>query len=118
MSEERINGWWTAAEALRHHPELVDAHLVWRAYSQPSSEWDHDHCPLCWTKLMPTASDDVVDAAYTDDVAHPASPLIEGMQPAPAGTRTWICPTCAEAFRDVFNWHTSGGPFDGDAVTA
>jgi hypothetical protein len=110
VDDDRINGWWTAAEALGHHPELVDVQLAWRRYSQPSPDWDHDHCVLCSTKLAETAAEDVLDAAYTDDVAHPASPHIEGMQPAPAGTRTWICPTCAEAYRHVFNWHTNGGP--------
>jgi hypothetical protein len=112
MDDERINGWWTATEALRHHPQLVDATLVWHTYSQPAPDWDHDHCVLCSTKLMENAAEDVLDAAYTDDVALAASPLIEGLQPSRAGTRTWICPTCAEAYRRVFDWQIDGGPLE------
>jgi hypothetical protein len=108
--DERINGWWTAQEALRHHPQLVDAHLVWRPYSQPSPDWDHDHCALCWTKLAQTASEDVLDAAYTDDAPTlTPSPHIEGLQSAPAGTRTWVCPTCVSAYQHVFNWQPGAG---------
>lgn len=114
MSEGLINGWWTASEALKRHPQLVEAELVWRTYSAPSPDWDHDHCALCWTKLAHTASDDVLGAAYTDDAPTlTPSPHIEGLQSAPAGTRMWVCPTCAEAYRHVFNWRIRGGSLRG-----
>jgi hypothetical protein len=113
VGDERINGRLTAAEALKRRPQLVEAQLVWRKYSAPSPDWDHDHCTLCWTKIMETASDDVLDAAYTDDKPSPApSPHIDGYQSSPAGTRTWVCPICARAYRDVFNWRTRGGPVE------
>jgi hypothetical protein len=111
MSDERINGWWTEAEALKRHPHLVGAELVWRMYAAPSSNWEHDHCALCWTKIAQTASDDVFDAAYTDDAPTiTPSPHLDGLQSAPAGTRTWVCPICASAYQHVFNWQARGGP--------
>ncbi len=111
MGDERINGWWTASEALRRNPQLVGAELVWRGYSAPTADWDHDHCVLCMAKIAQIASEDVLDAAYTDDVPTTApSPRIDGYQSSPAGTRTWVCPTCASAYQRVFNWHLNGGP--------
>jgi hypothetical protein len=62
-------------------------------------------------KIAQIASEDVLDAAYTDDVPTTApSPHIDGYQSSPAGTRTWVCPTCASAYQRVFNWHLNGGP--------
>jgi hypothetical protein len=111
VGDEHINGSWTEAEALRRHPQLVEAQLVWRKYSAPSPDWDHDHCTLCWTTIAETASDDVLDAAYTDDKPYlTPSPHIDGLQSAPAGTLTWVCPTCARAYQDVFNWKASRRP--------
>jgi hypothetical protein len=126
MGDDLINGWWTAAEALRDHPDLLGVDLVWRQYLPPSADWDHDHCELCWAKVR-AASDfspaegasDVYSAAYTDDVAQnqaasratEAGRLLLGQ---PAGRRRWICSTCADAYRHVFGWHTRGGPGDAD----
>lgn len=111
MGDERINGWWTASEALRRNPQLAGAELVWRRYSAPAPDWDHDHCVLCMTKIAEIASEDVLDAAYTDDVPTiTPSPHIDGMQSAPVGTRTWVCPTCVSAYQHVFNWQAEGGP--------
>ena len=114
MGDERINGWWTPAEVLRRHPTLRDAELVWKTYERPSATWDHDHCAFCWQKITddPTASDAIPDA-YTDDLPKRAAPdLGPAYEPAPAGTKTWVCPTCAGAYRGVFNWRTTGGPGD------
>jgi hypothetical protein len=47
VDDNLINGWWTPAEALRRHPTLRDAELVWRSYERPSAAWDHDHCAFC-----------------------------------------------------------------------
>jgi hypothetical protein len=111
VGDELINGWWTASEALERNPQLVGAELVWRKYVAPSPDWDHDHCVLCSTKIAETASEDVLDTAYTDDVpAITPGPQIDGLQSAPAGTRTWVCPTCARAYQHVFDWHERGGP--------
>lgn len=114
MGDDLINGWWTADEALRHHPDLVGAALVWREYHRPSESWDHDHCAFCWATVTdyPNAAADDLKAAFTDDVPQPPSPQPADPKfvPAPAGSRRWVCPTCAEAYRHVFNWTTSGGP--------
>jgi len=67
VSDELVNGWWTASEALRRNPQLASAELVWRGYSAPAPDWDHDHCVLCMTKITEIASEDVLDAAYTHD---------------------------------------------------
>lgn len=114
VDDDRINGWWTPAEALRRHPNLRDAELVWTSYEPPSTSWDHDHCAFCWQKITddPNANDAIPDA-YTDDVPKPAAPdLGPAYEPAPAGTKTWVCSTCADAYRSVFNWRTGGGPGD------
>jgi hypothetical protein len=120
MDEERINGSWTPAEAVRRHPDLTNAELVWRAYPPPAEEWDHDHCAFCRTTITTpgvAARPDVVTSAYTDDAARVGAPtgvaesgiLLVG---EPAGARKWVCPTCADAYRNVFDWHTHGGPTD------
>ena len=74
MDDNLINGLWTAEEALRRHPDLVCAVLVWREYERPSEWWDHDHCAFCWVKVtdMANPSPDDLPAAYTDDVDRPA----------------------------------------------
>jgi hypothetical protein len=109
-----INGWWTAEEALRQHPDLVGAALVWREYERPSESWDHDHCALCWATVtdIPDPAPDDLPAAYTDDVDRPASPPLSdhSLVSAPSGTKTWICPVCSEAFQPVFGWSMNGGP--------
>jgi hypothetical protein len=116
VEDDLINGWWTAEEALRRHPDLVGAALVWREYERASESWDHDHCALCWATVTdianPSAND--LQAAYTDDVSRPASPPLSNpnLVPAPAGTKTWICPVCARAFQQVFRWTVDGGPAD------
>ena len=97
---------------MRQHPNLVGAALVWQEYRRPSESWDHDHCALCWTSITDVANPSPEDlrAAFTDDVPQQeAPPLADGrLVPAPAGTKTWICPTCAEANRQVFEWTTTG----------
>jgi hypothetical protein len=114
VGDNRINGWWTAEEALRRHPDLVGAVLVWREYQRPSEAWDHDHCALCWATItdMANPSRDDLGAAFTDDVSRPASPPLSDpkLVPAPAGTKSWICSVCAKAFQPVFRWTLNGGP--------
>jgi hypothetical protein len=120
MSDELINGWWTAAEALDRVPQLRGARLVWKDYAPPSERWDHDHCALCSTKLMAPKrgrAPDTLTAGYTDGIKHQRSPtaIIETgpvLEGAPSGTMTWVCPVCADTYRKVFNWTTEGGPRD------
>ena len=113
-AEELIEGLWTAEEARRLNPRLVQSALVWQSYERPSDTWDHDHCVLCFAKLMDTANPpkDVLNAAYTDDVSSdaPAPSTDPRMVPAPAGSRTWVCRACAKAFQDAFRWTLTGYP--------
>jgi hypothetical protein len=115
MDEQRLPGGWTLDEARANHPELIRAHLVWTRCEPPSGSWDHDHCVFCWVSIG--GRGDGVDAAYTDDVAQPDDgatvPLGAGkLVGSPAGTRTWVCATCAEAYRSGFGWTTTGARAD------
>jgi hypothetical protein len=66
---------------------LKGATLQWRRYNRPSEAWDHDHCAFCWAKFMEGDALDVFHEGYvTDDNRH------------------WICETCVEDFKDMFQW--------------
>jgi hypothetical protein len=61
--------------------------LQWRRYTRWSETWDHDHCASCWDKFMDSDAFDVVHEGYaTEDSRH------------------WICETCFEDFKDMFEW--------------
>jgi hypothetical protein len=113
MTDDRTNGWWTADEALGQHPDLEGATLVWQEYRRPAESWDHDHCAFCWVEISdrPDATGETLRAAFTDDVPTKPPPPVSDprLVPAPAGTKQWVCPTCAEAYRHVFEWTTTHG---------
>jgi hypothetical protein len=87
----------------------------WQPYRTPSADWDHDHCPGCWTRfaerlrewgdavhtqgrvtLWPANSDaesEYISNAKAAEHACVPSPKIGGFQ------LDWICSTCFEACR-------------------
>ena len=56
----------------------------------PSPGNDHDHCEFCWAKFMMPEWPDTLHSGYTT-----------------ADHRRWICSTCFEDFRDMFQWTVS-----------
>lgn len=66
---------------------LGGAVLSRRVYSQPSERWDHDHCSFCWAKFMGKDAPEIQREGYaTQDEYY------------------WVCLTCFEDFRDLFDW--------------
>jgi hypothetical protein len=73
---------------------LTGATLHWRAWHQPSPNWDHDHCVFCWAKFADrAAAADVLREGYTtDEECH------------------WVCASCAADFAKRFKLALIGGP--------
>jgi hypothetical protein len=113
---ERINGWWTAQEAVEQHPDLVGAKLIWQTYHRPSENWDHDHCALCWEKITDNPTRDGLREAFTDGVLQHGSPATDdpNLIPAPAARQNWVCATCAVDYQESFGWTATGGPPSGE----
>jgi len=69
--------------------------LVRRKYRQyaKNPDWDHDHCSFCWVEFCLKENCDSLKEGYaTLDDYH------------------WICPTCFEDFKDLFNWEVVSEP--------
>jgi hypothetical protein len=63
--------------------------LVRRSYRQyaKNPNWDHDHCDFCWAEFCFKQCEGALQEGYaTLDDYH------------------WICPTCFEDFKDMFEW--------------
>ncbi len=65
---------------------LKDKELIYTKYTQPSKEWDHDHCAFCWKSFSILVDSDLHEGYCTLD------------------RYTWICPECFEDFKEMFNW--------------
>src|SRR5688500_8893495 len=82
-------------EQLEPLPFLRGVRFVRKPYRQYRSDWDHDHCVACWTKL---AEPDVEGA----DVVH------EGYATTAAFVRgcdyEWVCVPCFQLFRHEMQW--------------
>ncbi len=67
---------------------LKGAALAWRTYSPPSENWEHDHCEFCWAKFSAAGQPDVFREGYNT-----------------ADEYRWVCKTCFDDFKDLFEWH-------------
>jgi hypothetical protein len=69
--------------------------LVRRSYRQyaKNPNWDHDHCDFCWGKFSLKECEDSIREGY-----------------ATVDDYYWICPTCFEDFKDMFNWKVIDAP--------
>ena len=66
---------------------LKGVDLSWKIYTKYSENWDHDHCAFCWAKFMQEPGPEILTEGYaTPDNYH------------------WICKTCFEDFKTLFNW--------------
>mgnify|MGYP003297993880 CR=1 FL=1 len=64
---------------------LMNADLKKEKYSQPTENWDHDHCAFCWNKFSYNPED--LNMGYcTKDKKH------------------WICEECFNDFKEMFNF--------------
>jgi hypothetical protein len=61
----------------------------WCRYTQPSKDWDHDHCHFCFRRFAEprTGYDDSVEYGYTTPCEY-----------------NWICKKCFDDFKDRFGW--------------
>jgi hypothetical protein len=66
------------------------ATLVWRRYSRPSEAWEHDHCEFCWAKFMDEDHPEILREGYTTHDEY-----------------RWVCQSCFNDFRDLFEWTVS-----------
>ncbi len=61
---------------------LLGKKMVFQNYLLMNQSWDHDHCEFCWKKFP-----EECDKGYaTEDKYY------------------WVCPSCFEDFKDMFNW--------------
>ena len=60
--------------------------LYLRKWRSPEKDWDHDHCQFCWEKF--SDSPDTLHEGYTTE-----------------DNRHWICPTCYNDFKEMFQWN-------------
>lgn len=61
----------------------------WDKWHRPAwnPTWDHDHCAFCWKRITDLAIPDAIHEAYaTLDEYH------------------WICSTCVEDFKTLFQF--------------
>lgn len=61
--------------------------LYRKAYVRYSETWEHDHCEFCWDKFMEGSEPDVLHDGYATDDNY-----------------RWICQTCFDDFKDLFDW--------------
>lgn len=75
---------------------LKGAKLVFKAYRQypQKPNRDHDHCSFCWAKFS-------LDERIVDRLQQGYATLDD---------RRWICPTCFEDFKDLFEWEVVAIP--------
>jgi hypothetical protein len=62
--------------------------LAWRSYRAFREGWEHDHCEFCWSEFAERDDPEVLHDGYA---------TLDEMQ--------WVCPTCFEDFKDLFEWH-------------
>jgi phage terminase large subunit-like protein len=66
---------------------LNGAVLSWKKYTKYREGWDHDHCEFCRAKFMEQPGPEI---------------LTEGF--ATPDNYRWICKSCFEDFKDMFQW--------------
>jgi len=76
-------------------PYLRGQTFVRKAYTAPRPDWDHDHCAVCWVKLMEpkVSSDDIIHEGYAVTAEYQRG-----------ADYVWICPDCFEAGKGQMNW--------------
>jgi len=66
------------------HGEL----LRYASYRPPRPGWNHDHCEFCWAPFGSGAGR-IAEGFYTED-------------------QRWICESCYEDFKMLFDWRLEG----------
>lgn len=66
---------------------LKDKTLYFEKYKIKKRDWDHDHCEFCSMKFSEIKSPDTVTEGYTTEDHY-----------------RWICETCYNDFKEIFNW--------------
>ena len=79
----REEGDWRLTNQLSY---FKGATLSWQRY-RPTDRWEHDHCEFCWIKFRDDEDPEILREGYA----------------TPDGYR-WVCQTCFEDFKDLFEW--------------
>ena len=48
---------------------LTGREFVWREYTAPRPDWDHDHCEFCWAKFSGSGEAMLVPSAVASNSA-------------------------------------------------
>jgi phage terminase large subunit-like protein len=64
-----------------------NAVLSWKKYTKYREGWEHDHCEFCRAKFMEQPGPEI---------------LTEGF--ATSDNYRWVCKTCFEDFKNLFQW--------------
>ena len=60
--------------------------LYWKTYTRYSETWDHAHCEFCWAEFcLEGCSASLLEGYATED------------------NYRWICRTCFDDFKEMFN---------------
>jgi hypothetical protein len=75
-------------------PQSMKGLTLWKSkYTQPSANWDHDHCAACWAKFMERDWPEVLHEGYT------TGPDFE------KGARyEWVCEQCFNDLKTEMGW--------------
>ncbi len=92
------------------------------------TDWNHDHCQLCWVRIsdykdanvrnegyvsyVPTEPEEPrrVPAGFQAPPGHDFTGLVMTPAPVLAGyAEHWICASCFHSFQDEFDWRLASG---------
>jgi hypothetical protein len=69
-----------------------------KAYRRWSPEWDHDHCPFCWTSFSEADSAGELEGALREGYSTAGPPA------DPRDDYYWVCPSCFDDLREHLGW--------------
>lgn len=86
----KYNTWMTNSSDWRltnQEKYLKGVVLIWKEWTSPKPDWDHDHCEFCWKKITNLDLKDAVTEGYCTENDY-----------------YWICESCYNDFREQFRW--------------
>jgi len=76
------------------HVEHLRGLTFWRSrWVRPSSQWDHDHCAVCWTKISDERIPDSIHEGYATGPDYTEEARYE-----------WVCESCFFRLKDQVDW--------------
>lgn len=84
-------------ENLESNPQLFGISFIRKPYHAYRSDWNHDHCAGCWTRLtepsLETEGEATLHEGYAVTDKYPFGAEYE-----------WVCPSCFAEFGDAMGF--------------